>query len=233
MAELSKLLGFMSSWDRQAVLDKYNALFDEAGDEVAFIKMLGSPTHLAINLANSYVPTPAPEKKEEEKKDLSPFAEFEDPPVHQEESLTEEKSEAPTAVPSAPEMAECDQQAEAAAPAGGRRLRPVGLVASILFGLVIGVPVAIVLILTGIPVLALGGGIVGLDVFLVMELVGALTMVSDILVVVGAALLIAALGLLLFWFGLWLSISLGRLWIGGAVLGLGRRMSYKKEEAEI
>lgn len=224
----------MSSWDRQAVLDKYNSLFDEAGDEVALIKMLGSPTHLAINLANSYVPTPAPEKKEAEKKELSPFAEFEEPSVQPDEGKTEETIEATSVIPSAPEITEREPEPETAdATTPRRKLRPVGLVASILLGLVIGVPVAVILILVGVPVLALGGTIVGLDVFVVMELVGALTMISDILVVIGAALLIAALGLLLFWFGLWLSISLGRLWIGGAMLGLGRKMSYKKEETEI
>lgn len=232
MAELSKLLGFMSSWDRQAVLDKYNSLFDEAGDEVALIKMLGSPTHLAINLANSYVPTPAPEKKEEEKKEPSPFAEFEEPSVQPDGGKTEEAAEATAVIPTVPEIAECGPE-PADAPVSRRKLRPLGLVASILFGLVIGVPVAVVLVLVGVPVLALGGSIIGLDVFVVMELVGVLTMISDILVVIGAALLIAALGLLLFWFGLWLSISLGRLWIGGAMLGLGRKMSYKKEESEI
>ena len=33
MAELSKLLGFMSAWDRRDALAKYDALFDEAADE--------------------------------------------------------------------------------------------------------------------------------------------------------------------------------------------------------
>lgn len=214
LAELAKLLGFMSSWDRQAALDKYNALFDEAGDEAALIKMLGSPTHLAINLANSYVPTPAPAVVPVEEKPESPFAEFEDAP--------EEQPGAEAMLQPEPELEE-----EPAKPA--RRVRAFGLIVSILFGLVIGFPIAIVLICIGIPFLALGAAIVGAAAASVIEVVGMLSMVSDILVVAGVGVVIAALGLLLAWFGLWLSIALGRAWIGGVVFRACRAMTYKKE----
>ena len=126
----------MSSWDRQAVLDKYNALFDEAGDEVALIKMLGSPTHLAINLANSYVPGPAPAAVAAPEED-NPFAEPAEAPAPVEEALPEQPEELP-----------------GEAPAPARRVRAFGLIVSIIFGLVIGLPVAVVLICIGIPVLA-------------------------------------------------------------------------------
>ena len=38
MAELNKLLAFMSSWDRQATLDRYEAMFDEGGDPEAVME---------------------------------------------------------------------------------------------------------------------------------------------------------------------------------------------------
>lgn len=216
----------MSSWDRQAALDKYNALFDEAGDEAALIKMLGSPTHLAISLANSYVPTPAPAPSATpEEKPESPFAEFESAPQTGEAAEDSPAAEPVPAPESAPEVLPGETE-EAEEP--GRRVRPFGLIVSILFGLVIGLPVAIVLICIGIPFLALGAATVGLSVSLVLELIGLLAMFSDVLIVVGAGLVLAAVGLLLAWFGLWLSISLGQLWIGGAVLKACRAMSWKE-----
>lgn len=197
----------MSSWDKQAALEKYSALFDEAGDEAALIKMLGSPTRLAISLAGSYVPSPAPRKAER------------DPLMAEFEGDTEEP---------APEAAE---EEEEEAPPARRKVRVFGLIVSWIFGLVIGLPVAVVLICLGIPFLVLGGCIVAAVVWAVISSVGLLTMFSDILVVVGAALIIGALGLLVAWFGLWLSLALGHGWIGGVVLRLGRWLSYKKEVA--
>ena len=60
MAELDRLLGFMSSWDRQAALRKYRALFAASVDEEALMDELGTPTKVAIELAASYVPTRPP-----------------------------------------------------------------------------------------------------------------------------------------------------------------------------
>ena len=68
LAELNKLLGFMSSWDREATIEKYNAMFDAAESEAEVLVMLGNPTRLAITLANEYVPTPAPTAKPAEQK---------------------------------------------------------------------------------------------------------------------------------------------------------------------
>ena len=52
MAELDRLLGFMSSWDRDIALKKYQALSAAASDEQALIEELGTPTKLAIDLAD-------------------------------------------------------------------------------------------------------------------------------------------------------------------------------------
>ena len=218
MAELANLLGFMSAWDRREALMKYEALFDEAADEAELIASLGNPTRLAIGLARDYVPTPPPAVLPEE----TPAEEA--APAETPEGENESGEEAV-------ESPEAEEAAEVPAPVKSRRLRPFGLIVSILFGLVIGLPIAVVLICIGIPFIALGIGVAALDVWAVISVVTALTMFSDILVVVGAGLLVLALALLLTWFGLWLSFELGYLWISGVVLRLGRALSWKKEVA--
>lgn len=200
----------MSSWDKQAALDKYSALFDEAGDEAALIKMLGSPTRLAISLAGSYVPTPAPAPQKAERDPI--LAEFEG------DAATEEA------------LAIAEPEVEEAPPAK-RKVRVFGLIVSWIFGLAIGLPLAIVLVCLGIPFLVLGCAIIAGVVWAVVSTLGLLTMFSDILVVVGGALIIGALGLFVAWLGLWLSLALGQAWIGGVVLRLGRWLSFKKEVA--
>ena len=51
LAELEKLLGFMSSWDRQDAMARYAARFDEAEDVDALVESLGTPTRVAFVLA--------------------------------------------------------------------------------------------------------------------------------------------------------------------------------------
>lgn len=233
MAELAKLLGFMSAWDRRDTLAKYEALFDEAADEAEFIASLGSPTKLAIGLALNYVPSPAPAAVAEQP------AEAESEPVQSDADVQEaESADAPLAeaveAPAAPPVEEAPPSvvefyAEPVRPK--RKVRAFGLIVAILFGLVIGLPIAVVLICIGIPFILLGVSVVALAVWAVLTVVGMLTMISDILIVVGAALVLCGLGLLLAWFGLWLSFELGYLWISGVVLRLGRVLTYKKEVA--
>lgn len=225
MAELARLLGFMSAWDRRETLNKYEALFDEAGDEAELIATLGSPTRLAIDLARSYVPSPPPAVMPEEPR-------AEEAPADEEQKPEETPSEPEEPAAEVPVPEEC-AVAEAAeeAPRKARRARPFGIIVSIIFGLVIGLPVAIALIIVGIPFIVFGAAAAALDVWAVISLVAALTMFSDILVVVGAALVVCALALLVLWFGLWLSFELGYLWINGVVLRLGRALSWKKEVA--
>lgn len=58
IAELKRLLVFMTDSDRELTIEKYSLLFDEAGEEKeqAVIERLGSPTKLAIQLSRGYVP---------------------------------------------------------------------------------------------------------------------------------------------------------------------------------
>ena len=234
MAELSKLLGFMSAWDRREALMKYEAMFDEASDEAELIASLGSPTKLAIGLALNYVPSPAPASMPmdtvepgESVGEFAAGAEVEPETVAVEETLAVQLPEQ-TAVAAPVEAAETGESVPVRP---RRKVRAFGLIVSILFGLIFGVPIALLLICIGIPFIVLGLSVAALTVWAVLSTIAMLAMVSDILVVVGVGLVVCALGLLLTWFGLWLSFELGYLWIGGVVLRLGRALTYKKEVA--
>jgi len=221
MAELSKLLGFMSAWDRRDTLQKYDALFDEAPDTEEFIASVGSPTKLAISLAANYVPSPPPASipvDPEEAEEAEHLAEenTEIAPVEGEETaLYQEEEEAIEKVPSQP----------------AKRVRFFGLLFSFIFTLVIGIPVALMLICIGLPFIVGGLGLGAGIVWAALAAIPMLTLFSDILAFLGAGLVLLAIALLLFWFGLWLSFELGYLWIGGVVLRLGRALTYKKEVA--
>lgn len=297
VAELSKLLGFMSTRDRQAAIEQYSRMFDEAEDVNALLAQLGSPTRLAISLARDYVPSspegpaqeeppaqedepgdgevpedgeaaavpagdaaPEPQVREAEAAATVPVElSFEDEPAGEEVPAEAEESGpvfsrdaavapeilerisrsidagTPEIVPAENafgEAADAEEPEEEAPVPSRRRVRPVPLVLYILLSLGIGLPIAVVLIALGIPVLAAGGGVVALAVWAAVELIGMLSMVSDILLVLGAALLAAALGLLLAWLGLWISLELGYLWIGRVIFNLGGRFCFRKEVAE-
>lgn len=247
VAELERLLSFMSSWDRQAAIEKYTAMFDEAEDVDVLIAKLGSPTKLAISLAREYVPTeppraeepspveevPAPEEAApgeeaasgETQEETAPAGE--DSPAENPVVISfEEPEEVPVPVPAA------EEEPEAGEPAvPGRKARPVALVFYTLVSLVIGLPIAVLLIALGVPVLAGGVGVIAAAVWAAAEVIGFLTMISDILLVAGVAAVAAAIGLLLAWLGLWISLELGYIWIGRVIFGLGGKLCFKKEVA--
>ena len=210
----------MSTWDRRRTLSDYDAMFTAAENEEELIEQLGTPTKLAISLALNYVPSPPPEVPEisEEAEEGSAEGSCEEPAADSPEAV-EEALPAPV------------EETEEAVPAKKRKVRPFGLIVAILFGIVIGIPVALFLIILGIPFLVSGIGIIAAALIAAMNAIPMLTMISDILVIGGAGLAVCALGLLVAWFGLWLSFELGYLWISGVVFRAGRALTYKKEVA--
>ena len=254
MAEITKLLGFMSSWDRAATLEKYSALLDTYTDEEDIIEMLGTPTKLAIDLARDYVPTPPPAKPaaaefpEEVPEEVS-----EEVPEEVPEEVSEEVSEEADAEETAPDpdaqarfaavQQALVQQAESAAPeiaeapteqkrSAKRRVKPAASVFYAIACILIGLPVAILLIALGVPALMLGTGVIVTAVLTVFSILGSLSLISDILLLIGGALVAAAIGLLLLWLGLWISLELGWLWIGRALIPLGQKLCLEKEGEE-
>ena len=58
LAELSRLLVFMTTDDREETVSRYEDLFDQAGPEgeEALLRRIGSPTRIAIRLSRDYAP---------------------------------------------------------------------------------------------------------------------------------------------------------------------------------
>jgi len=200
LAELTKLLGFMSSWDRQTVLKKYEQLFDDSSDHEALIEELGTPTRVAVELARSYVPTPPPEVD-------------------------------PNALPAAAPAPAAEEVPEEEPAPEKRRVRAGGVAAGILLFIVIAIPVALIALCLGLPFLSGGVAAIVAAVSYVLQVLPNLMLVSDILLMLGGGCVVSALGLLLAFFGLWLSVVLAYLWLSRPVLGLWRLLVYGKEAA--
>ena len=238
MAEITKLLGFMSSWDRAATLEKYSALLDTYSDEEDIIEMLGTPTKLAIDLARDYVPTPPPAKPaaaeipEEVSEEVSEEADAEETapdPDAQARFAAVQQALVQQAESAAPETAEAPTEQKRSAK---RRVKPAASVFYAIACILIGLPVAILLIVLGVPALMLGTGVIVTAVLTVFSILGSLSLISDILLLIGGALVAAAIGLLLLWLGLWISLELGWLWIGRALIPLGQKLCLEKEGEE-
>ena len=235
----------MSSWDRQAALKKYQSLFAASADKEALMEELGTPTKLAIELAASYVPTRSPSALaealtqcpvalEDMLRDpgiLAADLSRPEPPASSEDAPRPETWVFESA-PATPPLfaAETPYAPEDAAPPR-RRVMAGALIAYLIPAIVIGLPVAVVLVCLGLPFLCGGGALIYASVHEALQVFGRLRLVSDMLLTGGAALIGCAAGLLLCWFGLWLSMELCWLWVGKALTGLGRKLCVREEAA--
>ena len=245
LAELDRLLGFMSSWDRQAALKKYQAMFAACADEQALIEELGTPTKQAIELAASYVPTRPPSELalalaecpvalEDLLRDPGALAaDLSDPLPAEPDApqpvtwVFDEPEQEPE--PEPPAEAEPLTEAEDAPPRS--RVKTGALVGFLIPAIVIGLPIAVILVCIGLPFIGAGAVLIFTTVLQALRFIGQLRLVSDMLLTAGTALIVGAVGLLLCWFGLWLSMELCWLWVGKALTGLGRRLCLRKEAA--
>lgn len=200
------MLGFMSSWDRQTILDRYKSLFDAEDDPTALLEELGTPTRLAIDLARTYVPSAAPVSNGRENvfsEDIPEQTFLDLEPVKEETSI--------------------EHNREAIVKKGA-------LIAYMIPAILIGLPVLILLICIGLIIAGLGAA---LGVFVVnsaLVLIAQLGLVSDILLTVGVGLVLMTVALLLLWLGIWLGFSLCRLWVSGILVKLGRKLCIKKKK---
>ena len=237
----------MSSWDRQDAINKYRARFAACADEEALIEELGTPTKLAIDLAASYVPTRSPSmlaaaltrcpvELEDMLRDPGVLAadlsvpETPDVPDDAPKPETWVFDSAPA--PAAEALPEPDGTPETPEPpVMEKRIRGGALAAYLVPAVLIGLPIAVALVCLGLPFLCGGAALIGTSVYEALQIFGSLTLVSDMLLVGGATLLACAVGLLLAWFGLWLSMELCWLWVGRALVGLGKRLCLREEAA--
>lgn len=201
----------MSSWDRQAVLERFGALFAAAENEEALAEELGTPTKQAIELARTYVPSPAPRRSE-----AAPEVSAE-PEVSVPEQFTMDLT---------PEQAEPVPEKKTV-----RKVSGGALAVYLIPAIVIGLPVTVALVCVGVPFLAGGAALIVEAVKTALSVIAALALVSDILVTLGGALVLCALGLLLCWLGIWISVELGCLWVEKVLLALGRKLCVKEVAA--
>ncbi|MBR5262135.1 MAG: hypothetical protein IKV47_08200 [Oscillospiraceae bacterium] len=242
IAELHSLLGFMSNEDRQRTIDKYNRMFNKAADEQELITRLGTPTRVAIKLAGEYVPSTPEQRAEEdaerelyESKDKL-FEGATPSPVEADiiaqvkaiSGIINNEQEVSTEVEV---EAEVEVETEPTPTHKVRRVKGGMLVFYTLLSIIIGLPIAVVLVLFGLAFSVPGVG-AGYLVYLALpQLLAPLSLFSDMALAIGAALVVSAVALVLVWFGLWLAITLAKLWIGGAIFGLGRKLCIKEVDA--
>ena len=199
----------MSPWDRKVELRRYERMFDLAADPDKLIEDLGTPTKVAVELARDYVASPPPE--------ASHWDEF------------QKEQPLPDVPEDGAEPAEETPVAESGTGKPRRQTRPGGVAGFALFTLVIGVPVGVALVCIGLPFLALGVSLIAAAVSTVLQNIGAFRLASDLLLALGGGMAAAAAGLFLAWFGLWLSITLCRLWIAKVMIPLANTLCYGKE----
>ena len=246
VAELGKLLSGMAPQDREAVLRGINARFDAEGDDAAVIASLGSPTFAAVTVLRGYTP---PEEGELGSR-------YEPEPEAEPEAETEPETETEAGAEAEPEVeAEAEAEAEYAdtaadEPAGedaAPELPPfwdgppelpkppkakVGLlILYILFGLVICLPVTVALTGLALGIFVLGGAGIGLGALLASFCFLGMNVVADILLLAGAALVAAALGLLLLFFAVWFFLR-GVVGFADLIIRKGRDWCYEHGEVD-
>jgi len=308
LAELGRLLTFMSDEDRKTALGIYGDMFDDAPDEQALTGFLISPTRQAVYMARAYNKKPesafdpmkeygeTPEEPEDERPGyikaldharavaeeegiVNPYSfaepETETPPeetepeesaeVQEDGSLlpledadgeeaegsaepseaeepdksleAEESAEEPAEEADAGEAEEDGGDEEPAepvrisadqAPAGRAvKKRPLLLILFLLIFIPLGLLGIVCLLALAALALACGAGACALGIFGVKAALTGFPIVADVIIILGAALIGLALGLLFFWITVWLLFSV----IPGLVkdiAGLGKRW-YLKE----
>lgn len=249
LAELSRLLVFMTEEDRAETIRRYSAMFDAAGPEgeAALLEQLGTPTRTAIALSRGYepgsvkveAPAPAPAETPSDappKETLDEFGlpEFTLPGLDGEDAYTPRSNPVEEQLPKRVSMPKTVVAREPAwdappPPAETRieRTMPLGLgIPLFIFVMIaLGLPVAAVF-LALIAVLLLPGGALLTGVYLTV--VGALwctAYMADAILLFGTAFIVLAAALIVLWAGIWVDVKLGTLyvrgvkWLAGELLG--------------
>ena len=249
LAELQRLLVFMTEEDREQAIRHFGDIFDAAGEEgeAALVEKLGSPTKSAIGLSRGYEPgsiknlpdlprlTQKPKAALTETQD-DPWGDlptFEVPGV-KEETVEEAAPEAAEEESPAPRPDAAEAPVPEAPPAFLEeelapidRPMPLGLGISLLalILIAIGIPVAVLFLALMAVCVAPGAAVVFGAYLVAVGGLWCLTYMADALLMFGAALLVLAVGLLVLWGGIWLCSRLvlgyaaGVRWLSGELLG--------------
>ena len=291
LAELGRLLTFMSEEDRKTALDIYGDMFDDSPDEQALTGFLISPTRQAVYMARAYNKKPEsafdpmkeygeePEEPEDERPGyikaldharaeaekagiVTPYS-FAEPESEDslEETEPEELQEADDSLLSKDtESEETEETEESEEPVKNVEMvedeendddeptetgktkinqvskgktvkkRPLLLLLFLLIFIPLGLLGIVCLIGFAAVALACGAAACALGIFGVRAALTGFPIVADIIIILGAALIALALGLLFFWIFIWLLFSV----IPGLIkeiAGLGKRWYLKEVDA--
>ena len=111
-----------------------------------------------------------------------------------------------------------------------RKLNPLLLVLYLIPAIPVGVAVTALLLVPAAVFLALGAGVIGSGVLLLVSAFGSFAMLSDILVVLGGALIVLAFGILFAWMFVWF-IGVPIVGFIRALCRLGRKWCSKEVAA--
>lgn len=242
LAELQRLLVFMTEADRAETVRRYSDLFDIAGPEgeSELLNSIGSPTKAAIGLSRGYEPgnlsqlpgmpeengKPAPALTQTQDDPWGDLPAFDLPDFVSEEQEADENAPKDKAF-SMPDLPGCT-------PFSGQERKPA---VSRSMPLWLGIPLFVIVIVgLGIPLAAVLAALIAaliapgcaalFGAWLVA--VGGLWCVSfmaDAILLFGAAFIVLSLGIVLLCGGIWLDGKLAALyirglrWVGGELLG--------------
>lgn len=244
LAELQRLLVFMTDADRAETVRRYTELFDSVGPEgeADLIAEIGTPTKAAIGLSRGYEPGKLPdelpgvpaERSARARRQDTPWDEMPtfDLPDYIEEMMPDEPAdtrpdepERPFVLPELPRYAAPEENYDSEPVV--ERSMPLGLGVP-LFVLVIvglGLPIAGLFLSVSLALLTPGCAVVyGAYLFAVGGL-WCLSYIADAILLIGAGFIVLAFGIFLLFGGLWLAVRLislyvrGVKWVAGELLG--------------
>lgn len=236
LAELQRLLVFMTETDRAEVIRRCSELFDKAGPggEAELLVAIGSPTKAAISLSKGYVPgripeifpdvgsipqTPAAAAEPQEQQD--PLAEIPsfDLPAYAQDDEQDDAQRSPGSdesfrIPDLPETARTPEEPEKPA---SRRIMPlgIGIPLFIIIMAAIGIPLAAVCVCAAAAFLVPGAVIIFAAWLVAVGGFWCLSFIPDAVLLFGAAFIVLAIGILILFGGLWLGVKLIALYIRG------------------
>ena len=248
LAELQKLLVFMTEEDKALAIRHYGDMFDAVGEEgeAELARQLGSPTKAAIGLSRGYEPgsiqsLPAmPAKKQKIKPALTqtqddpwgdlPTFEIPDLGIPDVPATAERKPEPQKKPDFLREMPEEDDRTENTAPEYYyERSMPLGagIALLVLVMIALGIPLAALVMALMAVCLAPGAAIVFGAYLAAVGGLWCLSIIADAMLLFGAAFLILAVGLIVLWGGIWLCSRLAMLYIRGVQWLCGELLGRK------
>ena len=229
IAELQRLLVFMTEEDRLATVERYADMFDEAGEDGAddLVARIGSPTKAAISLSRGYEPgsladgVPMEKPRRESSRDAEsdwedmdydlpdylPAEEGYDPDGEQSDFLSRDPDEVfPTYEPTPDWETYADEPWRESGGIGSyERSVPLGLGIPLFIVITAAIALPLFLLTVSVVALLLTPGLTGFFVAYLAAIgsLWCLSYIADTLLLVGVAFLLLALGLILLWAGIW------------------------------